>query len=280
VLLIHGNVVTGDDYNTSGVAERLIANYRVIIFDRAGFGYSERPRWRFWTAGAQAELLHKAVTQLGIERPVVVGHSWGTLVALAFALRHRSDTAGLVLLSGYYFPNFRLDAMLVAIGAIPLLGDVLRYTISPLFGWLMMPLTKRLMFAPASMTGRFKAEYSAAMALRPWQIRATVVDGALMVPCALALRARYGELSMPMVIMAGDRDLVVSHRHAERLHATVQGSDLRIVPGVGHMVHHVATSEIVQAIELAARSSSERTPTINKPAEDAPNPAAATPAPV
>src|SRR5689334_14223505 len=176
VLLIHGNAVTGDDYNTSGVAERLIANYRVIIFDRPGFGYSERPRWQFWTAVAQAELLHKAATQLGIERPVVVGHSWGTLVALAFALRHRSDTAGLVLLSGYYFPNFRLDALLIAVGAIPFLGDVLRYTISPLFGWLMMPLTKRVMFAPASMTERFKAEYAAGMALRPWQIRATVVD--------------------------------------------------------------------------------------------------------
>ena len=50
VLLLHGNAVTGDDYNTSGVVERLMANYRVVIFDRPGFGYSERPRWRFWTA--------------------------------------------------------------------------------------------------------------------------------------------------------------------------------------------------------------------------------------
>src|SRR6185295_18207733 len=69
----------------------------------------------------------------------------------------------------YYFPNFRLDALLVAIGGIPFLGDVLRYTISPLFGWLTIPLTKRLMFAPAPMTERFQAEYAAAMALRPWR---------------------------------------------------------------------------------------------------------------
>ena len=63
----------------------------------------------------------------------MVGHSWGTLVALAFAVRFRADTAGLVLLSGYYFPNLRLDALLVAVGAIPIWGDVLRYTISPDF---------------------------------------------------------------------------------------------------------------------------------------------------
>ena len=59
------------------------------------------------------------------------------------------------------------------------------------------------------------------MALRPSQIRATVVDGALMVPSAANLRAHYRELAMPVVVMAGGGDMVVSHRHAERLHATI-----------------------------------------------------------
>src|SRR5919199_515382 len=76
ILLLHGNAVTGDDYNTSGVAERLVGRRRVIIFDRPGFGYSERPRGRSWTATQQAELLHEALRRLGVERPVVVGHSW------------------------------------------------------------------------------------------------------------------------------------------------------------------------------------------------------------
>src|SRR3954467_2734523 len=128
VVLIHGNAVSGDDWNTSGVAELLLGSHRVIIFDRPGFGYSERPRGRLWTAAQQAELLHKALRQLGVERPVIVGHSWGTLVALAFAVRHQADTAGLVLLSGYYFRTLRPDLLLVMPGALPVLGDVLRYT--------------------------------------------------------------------------------------------------------------------------------------------------------
>ena len=45
----------------------------------------------------QARLLRKAFQRLGIEEPVVVGHSWGTLVALALALQ-RTHVAGLVLL--------------------------------------------------------------------------------------------------------------------------------------------------------------------------------------
>jgi pimeloyl-ACP methyl ester carboxylesterase len=257
VLLVHGNAVTGDDYNTSGVAERLVGTCRVVIFDRPGFGYSERPRWRRWAAMEQAELLHKAMAaQLGVQRPVVVGHSWGTLVALALAIRHPADTAGLVLLSGYYFPTFRLDALMVAPAAIPVFGDILRYTISPLFGWLTMPLTKRLMFAPAPITGRFEAEYSTAMALRPWQIRATSVDGTFMVWSAMALRAHYGKLSLPVTIMAGDGDKIVSPRHGERLQATISGSTLLSVEGAGHMVHHLATDEVAEAVLAMARTAS------------------------
>lgn len=254
VVLIHGNVVTGDDYNTSGVAERLLGTSRVIIFDRLGYGYSERPRWRPWKAMEQAELLHKALAALGVQRPVVVGHSWGTLVALAFAIRYRADTAALVLLSGYYFPIFRLDALMVAPGAIPLLGDVLRYTIAPLFGWLTMPLTKRVMFAPAPATPRFQAEYSTAMALRPSQIRASCVDGTFMMSSAQSLRAHYGGLSLPVAIMAGDGDKVVSPRHAERLQAAISGSTLRIVGGAGHMIHHVATDQVVETILSATKA--------------------------
>jgi pimeloyl-ACP methyl ester carboxylesterase len=167
--------------------------------------------------------------------------------------------AGLVLLSGYYFPSFRLDALMIAGYAIPVLGDILRYTVLPVFGWLTMPLTKRLMFAPSPMTDRFKVEYSTGMALRPSQIRATVVDGTMMVPSAATLRARYSELTMPVRIVAGSGDLVVRPRQAERLHATIKGSALRIVPGVGHMVHHVAIDEVSQAIEEVAGNSDNRT---------------------
>src|SRR5215217_5541665 len=100
-------------------------------------------RGRRWQ---QAELLHKALRRLGVERPVVTGHSWGALVALSLAVRHPADTAGLVLLSGYYFWTLRPDVLLVAPGAVPVLGDVLRHTVSPWLGRLLMPLQKRAMF--------------------------------------------------------------------------------------------------------------------------------------
>jgi pimeloyl-ACP methyl ester carboxylesterase len=207
-----------------------------------------------WTATQQAELLHKALKQLGIERPIVVGHSWGAIVALALAEKHQADIAGLVLLSGYYFWTLRPDVLLVVAGAIPGLGDVLRYTVSPLLGWLSMPLLKRAMFSPAPVPARFQTEYSRSMALRPSQIRATSVDGALMIPGALNLRGRYKELSLPVVIMAGDGDKIVFMRRAKQLQAKIKDSVLHIVKGAGHMVHHLATREVVDAIQWVAKN--------------------------
>ena len=252
VLLIHGNAVTGADWNTSGVADLLLKNHRVIIFDRPGFGYSERPRGHLWTAAQQAELLYKALQRLGVERPVVVGHSWGTIVALALAERHQADVAGLVLLSGYYFWTLRPDVLLVLAGALPVLGDVLRYTVSPLLGWLQMPLLKWAMFSPARVPARFRADYSPAMALRPSQIRATSMDGALMIPGALALRGDYKDLTLPVVIIAGEGDRVVFKRRSEQLRDSIRGSVLQIVKGAGHMVHHLAPRRVVQAVESVA----------------------------
>ncbi len=148
-----------------------------------------------------------------------------------------------------------MDALLVAPAAVPVLGDVLRYTVSPVFGWLTMPLTKRIMFAPAPVTERFKREYSTALALRPSQLRATAADGALMMSDAKALSARYGQLAIPVAIVAGSGDKIVGPEHAERLRGAVPDATLRIVEGAGHMVHHVATERVVEAVEeVAGRS--------------------------
>src|SRR3954468_16022646 len=80
VVLFHGNGSMIQDLMISGLVELLARNNRVVCFDRPGFGYSRRPRSRIWTAPAQADLFVKALEQLGVRNPVVLGHSWGALV--------------------------------------------------------------------------------------------------------------------------------------------------------------------------------------------------------
>jgi pimeloyl-ACP methyl ester carboxylesterase len=74
---------------------------------------------------------------------IILGHSWGSLVAVSIALRDPGSAAGLVLLSGYYYPTFRKDSAFMSWPAVPVLGDVLRYTLLPIFGRLMAPAAYR-----------------------------------------------------------------------------------------------------------------------------------------
>jgi pimeloyl-ACP methyl ester carboxylesterase len=259
VVLLHGNVVTVEDWVLSGVFDHVAERHRVIAFDRPGYGYSDRPQGSAWTASAQADLLHRAFAHLGIERPVVAGHSWGTNTALALALAHPEAVRGLVLLSGYYNPTLRADALLVAPTAVPILGDVLRYTVSPLLGAaLLRPLIKG-MFAPLPVPARFEAGFPRGMAVRPSQIRAEAQDGATMAYGVAAMRDHYQELRMPVVIMAGSNDQVVDvGRHAVRLREQIPHSELRLVPGAGHMVHHAVPEQVAEVIEAVSDRSVPR----------------------
>jgi pimeloyl-ACP methyl ester carboxylesterase len=250
VVLLHGNGVTAHDWKSSGLIDALVGTHRVIAFDRPGFGYSTRPRAHLWTAAAQATLLHEALHRLAIGPAVVVGHSWGTLVALALALEYPIDCRRLLLISGYYFPTFRPDVAVFGTPALPIVGDVLRYTVSPPLGGLLAPALAAQLFAPAHVERAFAAELP--MAIRPWQIRANAEDTALMVPSVAQMEHRYKTLTVPVAIVAGAGDKVISPAQSERLADEIPASELLIIAGVGHMVHYTAKKTIAETIAVMA----------------------------
>ena len=96
LVLLHGNGSMIQDFETSGLIDIAAKRYRVIVFDRPGYGYSERPRGTIWTPDAQADLLHRALKQLGIARAIVLGHSWGASVAIALALKYPKAVSALI----------------------------------------------------------------------------------------------------------------------------------------------------------------------------------------
>ena len=251
IVLLHGNGVMIEDWLASGLFDRLAQSHRVIAFDRPGFGHSKRPRSTIWTAEAQARLVATAFAQLGVEKPLVVGHSWGALVTLALALDHPGLASGIVLLGGYYYPSLRGDVLFASQPAIPGVGDAMRYTVSPLLGRAMSPAVARKVFSPAPVPAKFDL-FPMDMALRPSQIRAEAAEAALMIPGAARLSKRFGELDLPVTIVTGSGDRMVDPEdQAERLHAELPGSRLLVVEGAGHMVHYSATEEVTAAIEEA-----------------------------
>jgi pimeloyl-ACP methyl ester carboxylesterase len=252
LVLLHGNGSMIQDFDSSGLIDLAARSYRVIAIDRPGFGHSDRPRNVVWTPAAQAELINGALHQLGVSHAIVLGHSWGASVAVALALKYPKLVQGLVLASGYYYPTLRPDVVALSVPAVPVVGDVLAYTVSPIVSRVMWPFMMAKIFGPRPVPTKFEG-FPKEMALRPSQIRASAAESALMIPDAFYFRNEYADLKMPVVIVAGDEDKVIDiDAQSTRLHHAVLQSSFHRVAGTGHMVHQTATGVVMSAIDEAA----------------------------
>jgi pimeloyl-ACP methyl ester carboxylesterase len=252
LVLFHGNGSMIQDFESSGLIDLAAENHRVIVFDRPGFGHSLRPRNVVWSPDAQADLFMKALDRLHVQHAIVLGHSWGASVAVALAIKYPSFVEALVLASGYYFPTARADVVALSAPAIPGLGDIVSYTISPIVSRLMWTAMLRKMFGPRPVPEKF-AGFPKEMAVRPSQIRASAAETALMIPAAFASSKTYVQLAMPTIIIAGEDDRVIDiNQQSGRLHGEVQQSKLHRIPGAGHMIQQSATRDLMAAIDEAA----------------------------
>ena len=253
LVLFHGNGSMIQDFESSGLIDLAAKDYRVIVFDRPGFGHSLRPRNVVWTPAAQADLFREALIQLGVEKAIVLGHSWGASVAIALAVKQPSMVDALILASGYYFPTARADAIMAMAGpALPGLGDLLSYTVSPIMSRLMWPAMLRKLFGPKSVPPKFSG-FPKALAVRPSQLRAGSAEAALMVPAAVQSAKTYNELAMPVFILAGEDDRLIDiDAQSGRLHDEIKHSKMRRLPKAGHMIQQSDTADLMAAVDEVA----------------------------
>jgi pimeloyl-ACP methyl ester carboxylesterase len=138
--------------------------------------------------------------------------------------------------------------------AVPILGDLLRYTLSPPISRLLWPTALKKLFGPAEVPAKFNA-FPKELAFRPSQIRASAEESALMIPDAFSLQGRYTDLKMPVVIIAGEGDrLVDTDDQSARLHEELPQSTFHRVAGAGHMVHQTATARVLAGINEAIKA--------------------------
>lgn len=254
LVLLHGNGSMLQDFETSGLVALASEKYRVIVFDRPGYGHSSRPRNVIWTPQRQADLIHDALIALGIENATVLGHSWGCSVALELAKRYSAFVSGLVLASGYYYPTPRLDVVALSLPAVPLLGDVVRYTISPIVSRLMWPLMMKTLFGPAPVPKKFDA-FPKGLAVRPSQVRASASEAAMMIPYALLCPPNLAILEMPVSIIVGGEDrLIDANKQSGRLQEENPNQPMLRLSHAGHMVHQTETEAVMGMIDQTARA--------------------------
>ncbi|OQA85033.1 MAG: Proline iminopeptidase [Lentisphaerae bacterium ADurb.Bin242] len=108
LLTVHGGPGASHDYLAP--LEALADERPVIFYDQLDCGNSDKPgRPELWTLERYAEELHQVRRALEIDKMYILGQSWGTALALEYALEHRENTAGLVL-SGPLLSTARWEA--------------------------------------------------------------------------------------------------------------------------------------------------------------------------
>ena len=104
----------GEDHtNWLPIAERVQDRAHACVYDRTGVGRSAKPQ-PVASAADHAEQLHELLAAADIPRPVLlVGHSYGGLVAILAAVTHPADVAGLILVDASHPQQYeRIRAVL------------------------------------------------------------------------------------------------------------------------------------------------------------------------
>lgn len=251
LVLIHGASGSLRDM-TFDIAPELAKRYRVIAVDRPGFGWSD-PAPNGASLIVQARLIQETAAAVGADKPIVMGHSYGGAVALAWAVDRPETMAALVPVSA---PSHLWETGLPFLYQLtaPPLGQAL---IVPLIAaWTPEERLERevaAVFAPQTMPEGYAEHFGPEMTLRRDTLRANARQRAGLKSEIARLIPHYPQIDMPVEIVHGAADTIVGLEiHSAKLVKAIPGAHLTSLPGIGHMPQHVAMPQVIAAIDRAA----------------------------
>ena len=263
VVMVHGNAGSVEDFDFAALA-LLSSFYRIVAVDRPGHGLSDRPSRRA-TVDVQAELLHVTLLSLGVDRPLLVGHSWGASLALAYALKYPNEVSGLVLLAPAAYPDESGNNLLETIARTPVIGDLSLGFGKAIFGRGMLKRALATAFYPERVPNRY-LKLASSLWLSHKHLKAYMEDEASLNRSLSELSKRYVEIRVPVVIVTGDRDRIVSPtENAYTLHATIPQSQLIEIKNTGHEIPLTHPESIVTALNLIRFQGGPFPPSLREP---------------
>lgn len=237
--------------------DRLGGDFHLVAIDRPGSGYSARPAEFSGSLTEQARLVRDFIAAKGLERPLIVGHSFGGAVALALALDHPDSMSGLALLSPLTHVE---DELRPEFRSLYVHSSWLRHLLANTI-WVptslkYAPLTLAFVFGPQQPTKDYAIGGGGLAGLRPSHIYATSSDLVAIEQDLASLEARYEELKMPVGVLFGTADRVIDYRlNAEPLVGRIGNLELELVDGLGHMPQFIEPQRVDAFIRrIAARA--------------------------
>ncbi len=244
LLLLHG-ASSNLEAMRRPLGDLLAQRHRVLLVDRPGHGWSPRLRPEDSTPAAQARMLDEALARLGVGQVVLVVHSWSGALGLRMALDFPDRVAGLVMLAPVAYPWRGGVGRYNEAVTTPVVGPLLAHTITLPLGLALMAPGARGVFAPQAMPDDFVDRTATPLLLRPREFIANARDLVTLKQAVIEQAPRYGEIKVPVTIVAGEADRTVyTDIHARPLAQVVPHSRLIVLPELGHMVQN-AVPELV-----------------------------------
>ncbi|MGH1354211.1 MAG: alpha/beta fold hydrolase [Thalassovita sp.] len=249
ILMIHGLGAQLGNFDT-GLADDLAQDYRVIAIDRPGMGWSERPEDAPASPRAQAALVAEVIDALGLEQPLVVGHSLGGAIAMCLALDFPEKIRGLALLAPLTMPR---SGPAEVFAGLNLPNGAMRRLVSETIA---IPTSIRMadqnmaaIFGPDAVPADYAVQGGGMLGLRPVSFRNTCRDF-LASGADLGFMVKgYAGLKVPVSILYGREDQVLDYQtHGEGLIAKHPDIQLQLISG-GHMLpltHIPQTAEFIR----------------------------------
>jgi pimeloyl-ACP methyl ester carboxylesterase len=258
LLLIHG--LGGQMHNfTHSLLDKLRHDFRVVILDRPGSGYSTRAAKASATISAQARIISRFGQELKLARPLVVGHSLGGAIALALALNHPKQVAGLALLAPVTHRPERIpppfDGLVIA---SPLLRRLIAWTLATPLSIANSARTLATLFGPEPVAPDFAVRGGGLLSLRPCSFIGASADLMGSHDELGEMPARYKDLTVPVGILYGSDDRILDPAaQGKGLAAKVEGADFELIEGRGHMIPITSADRAASFVVRMARRAAE-----------------------
>ncbi len=225
----------------------------MLFLDRPGHGWSTRGS-RNGNPYAQADTIAALMDRVGMERAIIVGHSFGGAVAAAFALEHPGRTAGLVFLSAATHPwPGAGTAWYYRLTSVPVVGRLFAETLASTGARLRIAQASACVFAPNALPDAYLKEAGIELLLRPAAFRANALDVAGLYAHVVEAAPRYPSIAAPTVVVTGDSDTVVFEEiHSAGLARDIPGAEIVWVRNLGHKPDWVAPDLVAASIERVA----------------------------
>ena len=246
IVLMHGFGASA--YSYRDVLEPLSVLGHVIAYDRAAFGFTERPTsWEINPYGAEGQLqvLDELIAKFGVGKEVfIVGHSAGGNLAASYTVDNPERLSGSVLYAPAVLGGGGGPSWLNWIYSIPQINHIGPALVSSIAtnGLDLLYLSYN---DPDSVTEQTLAGYTQPLKVAGWERAFWEFNRA---PRNTGVSETLSEINIPTLVLTGDNDLVVETADSIEVAGMISGAELVVIPQTGHLPNEESPEEFAQAV--------------------------------